>query len=382
MNSNDASLKHTRQILSFAFMVTAAAASLILAIGGSAQSPTANVAIMGNGNMSYGNMASYSPTPEPPKTTIRGRAVYEDTGRPVRRASIMLMNSKGGGRELSAITDNNGAFEVRNATEGRYYAVINSPGVLTPVAYFDFAAASEREGMASGLEEAKTLFDEINVGAGGGTIDVFVRAKRGGAVGGRIMYADGDPAIGVKVEVLRKKDEKYLSIIPNLTEIFAAAMGGSAGGGKTDDRGIYRISGLPPGDYIVRVTEPASHRDSDDRGRGMFGPIGLGVSSLVSTYHPDVSDSKQAAVIKLEAGQEAAEVNITIPERLFQDVLGKVVARGNRQPVRGARISLLRKDDTVSFFDRLNEEGPGSGEATDEQGTFFFKELPPGNYLL
>ena len=72
---------------------------------------TANVAVVVNNSRMAGN---YRPTPEPSKSTVRGRVFYEDTGRAVRRASIMLMGKNsgdGGGREVSGLTDNNGFFK-------------------------------------------------------------------------------------------------------------------------------------------------------------------------------------------------------------------------------------------------------------------------------
>lgn len=365
--------QNRRQFLLFAFVFVFGICAMVFSTGSSAQRPYSNANI---------RAANAAPMPEPLLSTVRGRVIYEDTGRPVRRAGIVLMGFKGG-REKAGLTDNNGVFEIKDVQEGSYFAMVNAPGVLTPFAYADFTAMTEREGMENALGEIKTHFDEIVVG-GGGTAEILVRAKRGGAIGGRIYYADGDPAIGLKVEVLRKKDEKFLGVIPNITEFFPMIMGvGGAGGGRTDDRGIYRISGLPPGEYVVRVTEPASHKPNNEAGNDrMFGAIGLGISSLVSTYHPDTPDAKQADIINLELGQEAAEVNVMIPERGFYNIAGKIVARGSRQAVKGARISVIRKDNTASFFDKLLEEGPGGGEATDDQGGWNYKELPAGTYTI
>ena len=374
--------RHRREILLFALISILGICMLIFSAASSAQHGNANI-------RSYSN-ANFTPTPELPKTTVRGRAVYEDSGRPVRRASIMLVGSNFGGREGGVgLTDNNGAFEIKNVPEGKYYTIINAPGVLNILAYSDLTAKNPLEAMEESFVEVNKNFEEIVVPAGGGQIDVFVRAKRGGAISGRVHYADGDAAIGVKVEVLRKKDDKFMGVLSNFSDLAQMMFGGGAiGGGKTDDRGVYRISGLPPGEYIVRVTEPASHQNKKDGDQGgdasFLAMFGGSISSLVSTYHPSAPDPSKATVITLELAQEAAEVNIVIPERGFYNVAGKVVARNTRQPLAKARVSLLRNDNAVSFTDRLLEEelGRRGGAILDEAGTFGFKELPAGTYKL
>ena len=199
--------------------------------------------MVGNKMMMNGN---YRPTPEPPKSTIRGRVFYEDTGRAVKRTSIMLMG-KGGGRELSGLTDNNGVFEIKDVVAGTYYAFVNAPGVVSPLAYADISKQKE------GMDEAVEGFPPIIVN-GISDLDVQIPARRGGAISGRIMYADGDAAVGVKVEILRKVKEKFITVIPNFSSIISMMMGGGGGGFQTDDRGVYRFAGLPNGEYIVKVT--------------------------------------------------------------------------------------------------------------------------------
>ncbi|MDQ3800956.1 MAG: carboxypeptidase-like regulatory domain-containing protein, partial [Acidobacteriota bacterium] len=319
-------------------------------------------------------------TPTPAASNVRGRVFYADTGRPVKRAPIMLMGEKGfsgGPRSMrSALTDNDGNFQLKGVEAGVYYAVINSPGVVSPMAFVDFSIvrggreAEEFEKAAEGFE--KIIVDGIT------DIDVQIPARRGGAISGRVMYDNGDPAIGVKVEILRRVNDKFILVVPNFAAIFSMMMG--SGTYQTDDRGVYRLAGLPAGEYIVKVTESVSHGDGE-KSYNEFEPIfGAGSgNSLLSIFYPDAFDSKSANVLNVELGQEMSEINLTIPSRNLYKIEGKIVSRKDKSPVK-ARIAIRREgeEEVHSIF----RESAGHTSATDENGNWKFKEMPRGNYKL
>lgn len=314
--------------------------------------------------------------PEPANTTIRGRVYYEDTGRSVKRASIMLMpkDLSEGGRDFAATTDSNGNFQIKNVRAGTYYAMINSPGVVSPFAYADI---SERKG-EEGLKDAYKNFEPITVN-GINDLDVQVPAKRGGAISGRVVYADGDAAIGVSVQILRKVDGKFIPVISNFSSIVMAMMQ-SAGIYQTDDRGVYRFAGLPDGEYIVKVSENASHTENGgQRGSGSFeSTLFGGNTSFLTMFYPDVFDSEKAQIINLALGQETTEINLTIPDRELHRIEGKVIAGKDKLPILNAKITLKRiGDNTFGMFenDRFNQNA-----TSDNEGKFAFKEIPAGTY--
>ena len=127
-----------------------------------------NVTYRYNGNVTYNYnsnvMSNYIPIPLPPaNSTVRGRVFYEDTGRPVKRSSIMLMSEKGEGgpsSEPTALTDNNGYFQMKNVRAGTYYAMVNAPGVVSPLAYFDFSIGRGRDGEKETMQKAFVGFDK------------------------------------------------------------------------------------------------------------------------------------------------------------------------------------------------------------------------------
>jgi len=64
------------------------------------------------------------------QSTIHGRAIYQDTERPIRRASVVLISDAGSSESRSTVTDSRGEFTYKNVPAGRYYVVVNSPGYL------------------------------------------------------------------------------------------------------------------------------------------------------------------------------------------------------------------------------------------------------------
>lgn len=382
------------------FIIKTAACFAALLIGFFVLSPTASmqdsagapppmpantaVVVMSNSNGQI--TGNYRPTPEPPKSTVRGRVIYGDTGRAVRRAGLMMMPVKGagGGRENAGVTNERGEFEIKGVVEGRYFVSVSTPGVLTPfsaLTNLDKIGAMSQDSAA--YAEIAKDFQEVVVN-GINDADVMIVVKRGAAITGRIMYADGEAAIGVRVEVLRKKNGQYNAVVPNLSEVFGAMFGGAAGGLKTDDRGVYRVAGLPAGEYVVRAVENVTHSEkANSRDDEFMAMTGFNPSSMVSTFYPNTPDVKKAETLKIEIGQEQSEINITIPERALHGLRGVAVNRATRAPLKNARVSIKSDDNVNSLFGGMNGGGEfGTKNETDEQGRWSFRELPAGKYTL
>lgn len=303
------------------------------------------------------------PTPAPPaKSVVKGRVIYDDTNRPVRRARIVLLKMDGsGGMEKSGATDERGEFIVKDVAAGGYFVMVDTPGLITPFSSIEFDENMDEKTAFIGI---KKDFDEISLD-GTNTVTVQVRAKRGGVITGRVSYQDGDPALNAQIVILRKKDNRLMRFITGISPFSMLGL-------RTDDRGVYRISGLPPGEYVLGASESNTRDDARDDMMGMFGGSNLNVS-----YYQNETSLRQATTVKVEAGQEADNINITLIDRTSYTISGTVVARQGRKPV-SARLSLQSKTDanTMTFFDA------GPNAETDEQGRFTFTAIPDGTYVI
>ena len=98
---------------------------------------------------------------------------------------------------------------------------------------------------------------------------------------------------------------------------------------RTDDRGVYRIYGLPEGRYLVSVGYASPERITSSRA---FYP---------RVFYPNASSESEAKVIEVSEGSEATDVDITVSDpKETRDVSGRVVDADTGQPVEGVRIEV------------------------------------------
>lgn len=154
---------------------------------------------------------------------ILGQVVTGDTGTPVRRARVSLSGAELRGQR-TALTDDEGRFVFTQLPAGRYTMNASKAGFVT-IAYG--AKAPGRAGTPIQIEDGHKLDSRP------------MNLPRGGVVTGVVLDEYGEPSPGTPVRALRmvmRTGEKRLE---------------TAGTNTTDDRGMYRIYGLQPGQYIV-----------------------------------------------------------------------------------------------------------------------------------
>ena len=151
--------------------------------------------------------------------------VISDSGAPIARARVTLSAAA----VRTAVTDEQGAFRFASLPPDEYALSVSKIGFLD-VAYGERQPGSGRPGTPIHLEP-------------GQRIDVLsLRMPRGGVITGTVLDESGEPAIAVPVRAYRWR-------IRGGEPTFAATSFD-----HTDDRGIYRIPFLAPGDYIIAAT--------------------------------------------------------------------------------------------------------------------------------
>jgi uncharacterized protein (DUF2141 family) len=154
---------------------------------------------------------------------ISGFVVTEGSGTPVRRARVNLSGAAlRGGR--SVITTDDGRFQFTALPAGRYTMTASKAG------YVDIAYGAKRAGRPG---------TPIQLIDGQKLEKAVINLPKGSVVTGIVIDDNGEPSPGTAVRAMRfvmRTGEKTLQ---------------QAGQDTTDDRGMYRIYGLQPGDYIV-----------------------------------------------------------------------------------------------------------------------------------
>jgi len=178
---------------------------------------------------------------------------------------------------------------------------------------------------------------------------------RGGVITGRITDADGYPAIAEEV-VLQAVDQEFPVFFSN------------GWMNLTDDRGVYRLYGVPAGRYTVSVGE---RRDKD--GAALSG----GESKRPRTFYPGVTEKPRASIIEVHEGGEIFGIDITVGKfsKSFT-ASGRLISEETGAGVPGAScgaVILSPAGDVVDFT---------SSSRTNSNGDFWLTDLRPGQYIV
>jgi protocatechuate 3,4-dioxygenase beta subunit len=141
----------------------------------------------------------------------------------------------------AADTDEQGRFAFASLPAGRYTLNASKPGHVG-VSYGQRQPGAGRPGTPIQL-------------ADGQKFDTRLQLPRGGVITGTILDEHAEANPGTMVRVMRFVTQSGQRTLQQ------------AGGGSTDDRGIYRVFGLQPGNYIVCATPRNTAATTADRQR-------------------------------------------------------------------------------------------------------------------
>lgn len=322
---------------------------------------------------------------------IVGRVVDGVEGSGVSGAIVTL--TLAGFTPLRVQADSDGRFAFRALPKGSFNISTSRPG------YVDGAAGRTRPG---GPGRGVTLTDDQRMG------DVEIPMWRFAAITGTVLDENNEPLVGVQVRVLRRDyvaGRRRLSLGATDT---------------TDDRGHYRISALPAGEYIVAV--PIIQRQSMDQmmgglrealplaGGGGGGtmmavrveatasvaaaagapvvissldgappPAGFTDDGLPLTYqtsfHTGAVSAARATPIALNHGEERAGLDFTMVPVRAVSISGTVT--GPDGPASNVQLQLVPADadEVISPIETATTNSDGDGN-------FTFAMVPAGQYTL
>lgn len=318
-------------------------------------------------------MLSAQQAAKPTGVTVSGHVYLQDTNGPARMATVMLqpieavdairsdktLDKAVTTQSVQTVLD--GSFTIPNVQPGAYYVVASSPGYVSPLYAVLTSSDSQRDSEAR--KAAATLAQRITVQANL-PASVNVTLERGAAVSGTVLYDDGSPAAGLWVQLLVRKDGKW-NPIPRIGS--EASISSTA----TDDRGNFRIAGLPAQEYAVEVMLNLS------KGTYVTDPHGNTSMSSTSEYSLTVYSGnhfrkKDAEGFAVSQGDEHGGEDIEIPVSRLHTLRGSVIAAHDGHPINGGRVALLYPDD--------KSEVNSTGVSSDAE--FNFRFVPEGDYIL
>ena len=231
---------------------------------------------------------------------------------------------------LNAVTDEDGNYQIKNVPPGTYKVMVAAPAYI------------QSDGPAPVVVGKNEIAENVDV--------ILVR---GGVITGKVIDADGRPVL---------EEQVFFSLTtPSRTFPYMRTV-------RTDDRGVYRAFGIPPGRYIVSA------------GKDSISSFGRANAGHQRTYHPSAVNPTDATVIQVNEGSEATNVDITLGRELSKyTARGRIIDGETSQPLPHAHVGLKL------FFDLKDASGSTSrtnaAESTKD-GEFKIENLPPGKYAV
>jgi protocatechuate 3,4-dioxygenase beta subunit len=313
---------------------------LLLYLGNAPTSTQSAIAQSANssedGQSAQANSASTSAGLITGKVTIKGKGASDIT--------VLLRADDSPANEppiRKVTTDQEGNYQITNVPAGAYQV---TPMVPT------FAVSSS----PSWLRGKSLLLAERET-----VQNVDFALTRGGVITGKVTDSEGRPLIeeSINLTLVAENDKGRLG------------QSGQTRGSYTDDRGIYRIFGVPKGKYLV----------SAGRRQGGFFAGASRHSEYRQTFHPAVTDAAKATIIEVSEGSEATNVDITVTNGPTNDtfsISGRIVDGATGQPLPNVVLGL--QTNVSSMTTSITSVDWGSNQS----GEFKFQNLIPGKYSI
>jgi len=277
----------------------------------------------------------------------------------------------------------------RRLSKGSFMLTAEKPG------YLHGAYGRRRPG---GDSQALILFDGQKVGG------IRICLWRHSTVSGVVVDEAGEPVVGIQMRALLRTSSAGQRRFVNAGSI-----------GWTDDRGVYRIHGLFPGDYLVaavstKVSVSASTAEDVRRngvapasiaeigaatttGRGTSMHVGdalltLGGSAIgpapsndghvfvyPTTFHPNTASPLRATLVTVGSGEERSGIDFQLTPVATRRIAGAIVSADGQPGGLPVRLMAEESADTP-----LEQEVAST--VTDRAGAFVFPAVPVGLYSI
>lgn len=282
-------------------------------------------------------------TEKPATSSITGRITHKNEPLPGVLVTIELVrrNPSAQSSTVSAKTDNDGRYRLTGLAAGQYSV---SPRALAYAIPYD--GATYRPGKVVTVNDHEAVEN------------VDFALVKGGVLTGTITDHTGRPIIGQQVRLTRITEQ-------NQNTAFRT---GNYRMYSTDDRGAYRLFGLPAGRYKIGLGEGGSDGSLN---------IGRAGGYYRLTFYPGVTNEAEAKIIELSEGGEVTDIDfkVSAPEKTYE-AKGRVIDGNSNAPLVGLNVA----------YGPINKESGGlngygwTNDLTNANGEFVLRGLTPGRY--
>ena len=311
----------------------------------------------------------------------------DQPGEPLSRA-IVTMQAGELDIPYIGLSDDQGRVVFRELAAGNYLLTASKPGFVRT--YY----GSTQPGRGPGV--AVTVLEGQHVSG------IRMRVLHGSVITGVLSNAAGRPAANQSVRAIPVRavgGERRAVNASESANLFAMDNQNAIALVTTDDRGVYRIFGLAPGDYLVSVPAigvstqevrqmAAAELEWADKtvaagtpAGGMAAadaPPGSPTVAYSPVYYPGTTVPADATLITLGPDEVRSGVDFALQLLPTAQVQGRLIdASGRPQGSVSVSLKPTRPDGLDLFASLMN----GSGR-TQQDGTFTIQGVKPGQYTL
>ena len=277
---------------------------------------------------------------------IAGRVTVHGKGLPGVIVSLRAGGPQAQGQTPQATTDADGKYRITDVPLGSYVVMPVAPAYTVP-----------------GATRMTVPTDEVVITNNDTIEDIDFELVRGGVVTGKVSDTDGRPIIDQPIALQNvDQNQQRGGFGPS-----PVAMGTF----RTDDRGVYRIYGIPPD---IRNLDRRATRFS------AFATVN-GQQAYKQTFHPDTGDQSQATTFEVAEGAEVSNIDITVGRTIDEySASGVVVDSSTNAPVPNVGFSL---GVIAGGGNRQRAMGlMALPIVSDSSGQFRIDNLPAGRYQV
>jgi hypothetical protein len=252
--------------------------------------------------------------------TLDGKVVNEVTGEPIRGVSVSLAPH-------STTTDDKGTFSIKDVAPGTYRLTFTNPGYM-PAQH--------------GAKSPGRPGTPIVITADQAQNPLTIRMRPFAVLSGTVVDETGDPLSFADVAAMRFE---YRGGVRQVSP---------SGNATTDDQGNFRMFRLNSGQYLLRVTPPAS------------------ASQYLPVYYPATTNIDAAATISLSAGQQVSGMRLAFTPTKALRIRATI---SNPPGVTGQPFASLIPQGSAYSIGRMGILGVN-------QGQFESRTVAPGRYTI
>lgn len=257
----------------------------------------------------------------------------------------LLTTDTNGPRRLivKATTNKTGKYRLINVASGTYDISPSTPTLVVP-----------NQGQSG--QSGKT----VTIETGESVIGIDFELVSMGSISGRIRDASDEPVKGQTVELLIRGEENY-------SRSFHSPVPGDH---TTNDKGVYHISGVAPGRYIVKVGVAYGLTDHGRREKDQV--------DYAETFHPDAKEASEASIVEVATGRETTDVDITVGSPLkIYEIVGQLIVAETGVPVPNVELEI-----TTTSANGNSSTQSGGAYRSNANGEFRIQGALPGHYFV